>query len=269
MVAKTIFTKKAPGVNSGKLRVKKQPRALSATNRVAGVKVCSSDDWRMRVTEWIRHELGVITKDNFAQFISLDYLTHDSGMPIDVIEGANQLLEEGTRGMISICDPLKFVDARFEDLSTAKDVYIKKLPPDNDPNLHVCNSHLCVIPDDNDLALESKLKVIYVPQHWRRSIEGVLRNFYGDGMQELLGHPAIADVTIQIKTDLATGNQNLVLNYRNIRPASSEIAKRSMKIGAPQGQILIPGTKNKFIHVDWLKKPVRKQKISETSAAEC
>lgn len=139
---------------------------------------------------------------------------------------------------------LKFVDSEFTHLVTCKGVEVKM--PAADQYTQLCSEHYCVIPSDSDL--DANPEIIFVPQHWRRSLpcknqEKVLRNFYTPD-ESLLGKIVVADVEIQIKTDLSTGKKNYVLNYSNIKLKEHlPTLQYLMKVGTTnRGQLPIFGT---------------------------
>ncbi len=207
----------------------------------------STGDYHDDIVRWLNAEIA-----NSLKMKDLSFVQTTSSSPLPLQKAALTKL----RSAICATQTLKLVDAKFEDLYSCKDALIK-LPPDNDLCLQLCREHYCAIPVDADL--EQNPEIIFVPQHWRRSLSfgnaKVNRNFYMQG-ESLLGRTAVADISIQLKTNLGTGGRNIVLNYKNIRPSTTCRASRSIKIGTAQGQILIPGT-DKFIRIDWISRPVR------------
>lgn len=228
-----------------------RPRIITG-ERVGVTKVFSTDNYHRDVIDWINSEVANCIRSNDLKFVKVEGKT---------TKMRHRLTKESLCSAIRKTKTLKLIDAKFEDLYPCKDTLVK-LPPDNDLCLQLCQEHYCAIPVDADL--EQNPEIIFVPQHWRRSLSfgnaKVNRNFY---MQEesLLGKTVVADIGIQLKTNLSTGEQNIVLNYQNIRPSTACRALRSMKIGTTQGQIPIPGT-DKFIQVDWIKKPGRAKAIA-------
>jgi len=151
---------------------------------------------------------------------------------------------------------IKFIDAQFENLLVFKNVLIK-IPPIGDKLLKQNDAHICIIPGDADL--EKPLQIISVPKHWHRTLipeKGVriLRNFYTTSM---LGFHAVADMTVQIKTDFYSGRQELAINYRNIRPRELASAQFIEKLFVTSGQAAVPGT-DKFISIEPIKKKNQK-----------
>lgn len=140
-----------------------------------------------------------------------------------------------------------YVDANFTEQFTCSDV-MAKLPPINDACLRLVPNHYLLV--SNGKELKEGLGILSIPLHYRRTltIEGgiqIFRNFY-TADERFLGETITADITIQLKTDLTTRKQTLVIDYENIRDKKTCRATHAMKIGVGNGQVSIPGTK-KFV----------------------
>jgi len=207
---------------------------METSPKVLSTDVFSADPERQATINWIR--TNIIEEANF-KFIKAEE-------------------SSSLRKKIAESGGLKFIYATFQNQYSCPDVLVK-IPPANDRCLRLCQEHYCAIPDGPDL---NSLDIVFIPQHWRRSLplgngEQVYRNFYTTE-ENFLGKTVVADVTIQIKTELSTGKQNIVLNYENIRPKESCRAARIMKIGVANGQIPIFRT-DKFISAKLINKSAR------------
>ncbi|MDP2944585.1 MAG: hypothetical protein Q8N57_03415 [bacterium] len=164
-------------------------------------------------------------------------------------EDLSKLTKSALREKIEQLDGPKFVDANFENRYSRPNVLVKT-PPSNDQCLRVCPKHFCLIPKGKNLS--EGIDIVIVPEHYRRTLTiengtQIYRNFYTTDVS-LLGEAVVADLTFQIKTDLSSGKETIILNYENIRDKKSCRATHTMKIGTDAGQIPIPGSK-KFIKI--------------------
>ncbi|GEM_PF-1260021 len=165
-----------------------------------------------------------------------------------------KLTKTKLRERIKRLDGPKFVDANFTEQYRRSDVLIK-VPPSNDLCLRLVPSHYLLVPKGKEL--KEGVEILCIPLHYRRTLTiengvQIFRNFYTDD-EKFLGEMVIADVTIQIKVDLISGKETLVLDYENIRPKSLCRAAYELKIGTLSGQVAIPGTP-KFVNFKKLNK---------------
>lgn len=154
-----------------------------------------------------------------------------------------KLTKEMLRERIERLEGPKFVDANFTEKFKCPDVLVK-VPPSNDLCLKLVPNHYLLVPKGANL--KNGIEVLCIPLHYRRTLTiengaRIFRNFYTDDAK-LLGEMVIADMTVQIKTDLISGKKTIVLDYENIRLKSTCRAAYELKIGAPSGQVAIPGT---------------------------
>jgi len=214
---------------------------IKRKDKVFPTNIVSAGSQRQAIANWIKTEIDLSLRADDLRLIK----TEDKVL-------------FALRNKIRKAGILKFVDAKFEKLCSYEDALVK-IPPADDSCLQLCQEHFCVIPNNPDLT--NNPDIIFVPKHWRRSVEQVYRNFYMT-TDEFLGQTVVADVVIQMKTDLSTGKQNIVLNYQNIRPKESCCAANIIKIGTPTGQIPIPET-NKFICAKRLENATGKKSESD------
>jgi|GEM_PF-6953326 len=151
----------------------------------------------------------------------------------------------------------RFIPAHFKNLEQYHNVLVK-IPPIIDTCLVMNKAHIFVAP--NDIDLEEPLNILAVPKHWHRTLipeKGVriLRNFY---TKTILGCRAVADITVQIKTDLNTDRKEIVINYKNIRYLGQAEPQFIEKLYVNFGQITVPGT-NKCIAIE----PIKKKLVSQ------